>query len=175
MDTLFFALRPPEALASEIGRLANRSKQLFGLKGPAIPAPRLHITLSYLGLHAGDLVALAEKAAEGLSARPVEVTFDRMVSFKGKPGNQPLVLVGGEQLIGLRFLQRQLALELKRVGLASAAKAPFTPHITLLYDRVTVPETPIDPITWTVRELVLVQSVVGLGRHIDLRTWPLLG
>lgn len=174
MDTLFFAIRPPASLASEIARLAGRSKELFGLKGAAMPAERLHVTLSYVGLHAPDLVALAERALTGFAARPVEVTFDRMASFKGKPGNHPLVLQGGPALTGLRFLQRQLALELKRVGLASAAKASFSPHVTLLYDRVVVPETPVDPFTWTVRELVLVQSVVGQGRHIDLKAWPFL-
>lgn len=175
MDTLFFAVRPPAALASEITRLALRAKDLFGLKGAPIPAERLHVTLAYLGLHTADLVAIAEKAAAALAARPIEITFDRMASFKGKPGNHPLVLQGGAVLTGLRFLQRQLALELKRVGLASAAKASFMPHLTLLYDRVVVPDTPIDPVSWTVRELVLVQSLVGQGRHIDLKAWPLLG
>lgn len=175
MDTLFFAIRPPEFLAREIARLAARSKELFGLKGAPIPAERLHVTLAYVGLHGAELTAVAEKAAAGLAARPVEVAFDRMASFKGKPGNHPLVLQGGPALTGLRFLQRQLALELKRVGLAAAAKATFTPHLTLLYDRILVPDTPVDPVAWTVRELALVQSVVGQGRHIDLRTWPLVG
>ncbi|MFT3809036.1 MAG: 2'-5' RNA ligase family protein [Micropepsaceae bacterium] len=174
MDTLFFAIRPPASLASEIARLAERSKGLFNLKGAPIPAERLHVTMAYIGLHAADLVAVAERAAAGLAAKPIDVTFDRMVSFKGKPGNHPLVLQGGPALNGLRFLQRQLALEIKRVGIPSAAKAGFEPHITLLYDRAVVPETPVDPITWTVRELVLVQSLVGQGRHIDLKAWPLL-
>jgi 2'-5' RNA ligase len=45
---------------------------------------------------------------------------------------------------------------------ALASRSAFTPHVTLLYDRQSVPEACIDePITWTVRDFVLVQTCRG--------------
>ena len=173
-ETLFFALRPPEAIASEITRLAGRARQLFNLKGASIPQERLHATMAYIGPYDRTLIDAATRAMASFQAAPVTVTFDRMLSFKGRPGNAPLVLAGGDGLTGLKFVQKVLASEMKRVGLVAGAKASFVPHVTLLYDRTPVPVTPIDPISWTVREIVLVHSLVGQGRHIDLERWPLL-
>ncbi len=173
-ETLFFAVRPPPAIASEISRLTHRSRDLFGLKGAAIPEERLHATLALVGDYDSALVETASRAMASLQARPLHVTFDRMYSFKGKPGGMPLVLGGGDGVMGLRFLQKLLVSEMRRVGLVGAGKSSFTPHVTLLYDRTPVPETPIDPISWPVREIVLVHSLVGQGRHIDLKTWPLV-
>lgn len=51
----------------------------------------------------------------------------------------------------------------------------FKPHVTLLYDAKNIPEHPVHPVGWTVSELVLVRSYVGLGRHEHLARWPLLG
>jgi len=50
-----------------------------------------------------------------------------------------------------------------------------TPHLTLLYDARRVDEQPIDPIRWTVREFVLVHSLLGQTRYIPLGKWPLRG
>jgi 2'-5' RNA ligase len=35
-----------------------------------------------------------------------------------------------------------------------------------------IPETPIEPINFTIREFVLVNSLIGQGRHDVLRRWP---
>ncbi len=174
VETLFFALRPPEAIASEIARLTTRARQLFNLKGASIPAERLHATMAYIGPYDRTLIEAANRAMAAFQASRVQVTFDRMLSFKGRAGNAPLVLGGGDALTGLKFVQKVLTSEMRRVGLVTASKASFVPHVTMLYDRNIVPETPIDPITWAVNEIVLVHSLVGQGRHIDLERWPLL-
>jgi 2'-5' RNA ligase len=57
--------------------------------------------------------------------------------------------------------------------LARWAKGVFTPHVTLLYDGMSVAEQPVDPISWTVGEFVLVHSLLGQTRHIILDRWPL--
>jgi 2'-5' RNA ligase len=46
----------------------------------------------------------------------------------------------------------------------------FTPHVTLLYDKRSVEEQPIEPISWNVREFALIHSMNG---HTHLARWPL--
>jgi 2'-5' RNA ligase len=50
-----------------------------------------------------------------------------------------------------------------------------TLHVTLLYDKRVVDEQPIEPISWTVREFVLVRSLHGQTRHTDVARWQLRG
>jgi 2'-5' RNA ligase len=45
--------------------------------------------------------------------------------------------------------------------------------MTLLRDPHRVPEHPIQPISWMVREFLLVLSLIGQKRHIHLGRWPL--
>jgi 2'-5' RNA ligase len=49
----------------------------------------------------------------------------------------------------------------------------FTPHLTLLYDHRSVPEQQIEPVSWVVREIVLVDSWVGQTKHVVHVRWPL--
>jgi 2'-5' RNA ligase len=75
---------------------------------------------------------------------------------------------GSESLIAF---QQALGAAMLRAGLRPDRS--FTPHVTLLYDDALVTETPIEPIRWTVGELVLVHSLLGQTRHIPLARWPL--
>jgi len=50
-------------------------------------------------------------------------------------------------------------------------KPQWTPHVTLLYDAQRIAENAIAPVTWTVRELVLVHSRRGEGRYVQLGRW----
>ena len=62
------------------------------------------------------------------------------------------------------------------VGLSRLHLSGFTPHVTLLYDRQSVPESGIgEPITWMVGEFVLVRSLYGLSEHVHCARWPLRG
>jgi 2'-5' RNA ligase len=47
--------------------------------------------------------------------------------------------------------------------------------MTLLYDSRVVRERPIEPIRIDVQDFVLVHSLVGRRRHIELARWPLRG
>ena len=57
-----------------------------------------------------------------------------------------------------------------RRGLRRLANTNFTPHVTLLYDAHGVEEYPIEPISWTVKEFVLIRSLKG---HVHLARWSL--
>jgi 2'-5' RNA ligase len=80
------------------------------------------------------------------------------------------VLFGDEGLRELRRFRRMLGAAMTRKGLRRRAAGDFTPHVTLLYDRREVEELPIEPISWTVRDFVLVHSRQG---HLHLARWPL--
>ena len=51
----------------------------------------------------------------------------------------------------------------------------YTPHVTLLHDGRHIEAEPVEPIGWTVREIVLVHSPVGQTTHRHLMRLPLRG
>ena len=73
---------------------------------------------------------------------------------------------------GVTALQHALGTALAKAGLAAR---PSAPHLTLLYDACRVDEQAIDPVGWTVREFVLVHSLLGQTTYIPLGRWPLRG
>ena len=167
---LFLAIVPDPATAERIHRLAGVLKRAHRLDGRLIAPDRLHISLfSLTGLPDRQICA-AREAASGVKIEPFEVSFDRTTSFRGGPGNRPFVLVGENGLRGLQSLRQMLAAALTRGGLRRVANTNFTPHVTLLYDARSAEEYPVEPIIWTVAELVLVHSLKG---HQHIARWGL--
>jgi 2'-5' RNA ligase len=176
VDQLFFAILPDAAAAGEMSRLAQRLCGEHRLRARPLAAERFHVTLFPLGSYAGvpsHIVAMATEAAGSLAAPPFRVTFDSAMSFSRNAGKKPLVLQGGEGLAALLEFRAQLALAMAKAGFGGLSKSKYTPHVTLLYDEHAVAEQAVPPIGWTVSELVLVHSLVGLTRHERLGTWPL--
>jgi 2'-5' RNA ligase len=173
-DSLFFALFPDAAAAARIGELTRQLRDKHALTGRPHAAERLHVSLHGLGEYPSfpkDIAARAVEAAAGVTLPPFEIAFDRVMSFSGKPGQLPLVLrVDG--VAGVMALQNALGNALAKTGLGARQSAP---HLTLLYDARRVGEQPIDPIRWTVREFVLVHSLLGQTTYIPLGKWPLRG
>ena len=177
-DRLFFGLRPDTSVPPRLTQIAERLRTGHGLKGKPLPPERFHVTLVHLGDYHGvptGLVKTATAAAATVVAPPFEAVFDRAGSFSGKPRNHPLVLRGGRGLDQLAALQQALAGALQQAGLGRHASGPFTPHVTLLYDAQILPEVAIEPVGWTVKEFVLVHSLLGQTRYILLGRWPMRG
>ncbi|HEX4179817.1 MAG TPA: 2'-5' RNA ligase family protein [Caulobacteraceae bacterium] len=177
-DRLLFLIYPDEATAARIAALAARLRNQLGLHGHPHAQDRFHITLQHIGDYAGlpaDLVALARQAASALTIRPFQVNFDRAASFDSQPRNLPFVL-RGDELGELVAFNDALAVAMKRTGsrLGKRVKLNFTPHVTLLYDDRSIAELPIEPIGWTVREFVLVHSLIGQTQHKVLGRWSLV-
>jgi 2'-5' RNA ligase len=101
--------------------------------------------------------------------------FDRVGSFSRKARNMPLVLLGEDGLVTVEALQHALSLAMAQIGLGHGGREHYTPHLTLLYDDRHVAVRPIEPITWTAREFVLVRSLIGQSRHEVLARLPLRG
>jgi 2'-5' RNA ligase len=83
------------------------------------------------------------------------------------------LLQPSEPVIGLLTLQRALARSVLPPAVQRDAERSFSPHVTLFYGGPTGSTVPIDPISWTAEELVLIHSVHGKGVHNDLARWPL--
>jgi len=167
---LFLAAVPDASTAVQIRHRAGILRRAHHLEGRLIEPNGLHVSLFFLGGLAERHVQLACGAAADVRTGPFAVSFDRAVSFRGKPGNRPFVLFGGGGLRQLTSFRRMLAAAMTRVGWRRRANMIFTPHITLLYDAREVEEHPIAPIGWTVREFVLIHSMRG---HVHLARWPL--
>jgi 2'-5' RNA ligase len=176
-DGLFFAVYPDAAAAERIAALAQELRREHGLKGKPHVASRLHVTLHHLGNHVGLpplLVSAANEAAAEVAAAPFVVGFDRVASFK-RAVRLPFVLRGGDGVEALLAFQQLLGAALKKAGLGPWVHPQFIPHLTLLYDNRCVAEQRVDPIVWTVREFVLVRSLLGRSQHVPLARWALTG
>jgi 2'-5' RNA ligase len=173
---LFFAVFPDGTAARRIAERVRGLRSRHGLTGAGLATDRFHVSLKGLAAWEGApppaLVADAGAAAASLDLRAFDVQFDFAMSFKGSRDRRPFVLVGGEGVVGLEMLKDQLDEAIARRTGIRAPRA-FTPHLTLLYDRKLVAEHPIEPIRWTVRALVLVESLRGQGLYIRRGVWPL--
>lgn len=175
-DRLFFAVFPDTTAAAHIAAIAKALRSQHGLRGKPLHTDRFHVTLHHLGDYAGlpgDLVAKAGQAAMRVDLPAFEVAFDSASSFSRQPRNRPFVLRGDAGVASLQNLQSELGKGMAACGMARLVEHKFTPHATLLYDDRAVAPQPIEPIAWTVREFVLVHSLLGKTEHRILGRWPL--
>ncbi|MCO5979210.1 2'-5' RNA ligase family protein [Ideonella oryzae] len=178
-DRLFFALQPTDAACAQIAALSQRLRESHGLNSKPIAPERLHITLHHLGDHAGvpaDVVEAAGRAAARVVCAPFDVVLDHAMSFRIRRDKAPFVLrtAASHEAAVLDF-QRQLGQSMALEGLGHSVDVRFTPHVTLTYAPRELPESPVEPVQWTVREFVLIHSLLGRTQHRVLARWPLSG
>jgi RNA 2',3'-cyclic 3'-phosphodiesterase len=177
-DLLFFALRIGAKNAARVAELCDRLCHENGLRGRRIGADLLHITLRGVGAYDGLPHFIIERACEAgakVSTAPFPLMFNRAMSFNSGRGKRPLVLCPSHDLAGLFKLHFALGEAMKRARVGRHLRSHFSPHMTLLYDSRVVRELPIEPILINVQDFVLVHSIVGRHRHIELARWPLRG
>jgi len=179
-DRLFLACLPDPATAARIYALAEELKDSRKLEGTLTRAEHLHVTLFHLGDWNGlpDLiVSSAQTAAKEIAAAPFDVAFDRAQSLGNSTGVYPFVLLGDDGPTALRRFRQLLGAALTRHGLGGAVQASeFRPHVTLLRDARRIGRVPLaPPVSWSVRDFVLVHSLLGRTTHIHLARWPLQG
>ncbi|HEY5336803.1 MAG TPA: 2'-5' RNA ligase family protein [Rhizomicrobium sp.] len=175
-ERIFFAALPDEKAAARIHVLAENLKAEHGFTGNLILPEHLHVTLFHLGDWAAlpeEIVNLASGAASQVDAPAFDVTFKRAESFRNSAGVYPFVLTGEKGAPQWRALHDALRIALTNAGLGGATRGEFLPHITLAYDPVRVKPLPIAPITWTVRDFVLIHSQLGKTMHHHFGRWPL--
>ncbi len=171
---LFFAVRLDEAAAAAAIAVPQAADR--GPRGHPVVAERLHITLHWLREHVElppELVKRAIAAGRSVEMDRFDVIFDRVESLGDAAQPGPLVLRSHDRLASLRRFQRGLAAAMTDAGIGEYVRSSFKPHVSLLYGGPFVASRPIAPIRWAVSELLLIRSVVGAGRHIELGRWPL--
>ena len=180
-DRLFFALFPSDEAIPQIVKTSQQLRDAHGLTGKSLSNDRLHVTLHHVGDYAGGLpvgvVEAAQEVASTIAMPAFDVTFDRAMSFAGSPRNKPFVLRGNERhdggLAALMAFQKAFYLAMCRAGFQGPrANAKFAPHVTLMYDDQGIPEQAVEPVSWTAHDFVLVHSLLGQTRHINLGRWP---
>jgi 2'-5' RNA ligase len=177
-DRLFFAVFPDRPAAARAGDVAQHLRDQHALRGRPIALSHLHVSLHGVGQYPGipnGVVARACDAAAMVSADAFPIVFDHACSLVIKQRMLPLVLLAEALPAPLFALRLKLGAAMARQGLQSGPAHSFTPHMTLLYDMRQIATCAIEPVTWTVRELVLVHSRHGETRHIWLGRWPLRG
>jgi 2'-5' RNA ligase len=174
-DRLILVLYPENAAVLSIDEERRLLMQRHGLSGRLVRADLLHMTM----IHIGDFIGLprgvlsaATEAMTAVRAQAFDVVLDRTLSFLGQPGVLPFVLLA-EPAEPLMAFQKALCAALAKAGVRHKSGAQFTPHVTLLRDRISVTEQPIEPTRWTAREFVLAHSLLGRAQHIPLGRWSL--
>ena len=176
LHNVFFGTRPPAAAAVPITRVGQELVRSQRLVAKLLPPERLHVSLFSVGGFSGAyppaVINAAKAVADTVSMAPFTVAFNRVTSFAGGNGRQALVLTGDEGVAGLVRFQQVLSLAMKKAGLGLRQKERFTPHVTMMYADHKC-DFAIEPISWTVDEFVLVDSLWGQSRHVQLGRWPL--
>jgi 2'-5' RNA ligase len=176
IDPLFFAIYPEPRAASQATQVAQRFHDASGLKCSLIPPEGLHISLHSLGKYFGPRHANLTRGCEAAAAvrfSPFKVKFDRVTTFKGRPGSRPFVLYGGGE--ALAEFWNVLGTAMTKAGMGRLVNTSYTPHVTLLYAKGRIPEETVESIEWIVREFVLVRSLHGQTQHVPLARWALRG
>jgi 2'-5' RNA ligase len=170
---LFFAILLDAAVATEISKLGVGLDRQYGIHGDPLRPDRLHITLHVLGEYderPDEEIDMAKRVGDLVRATQFDVVFDRAMTFNTE--SHPYVLrVSQDTDQAIRDFWLKLGMEIANVR---PFRAPsFTPHMTLSYKGNVTREHSIEPIRWTAREFVLINSHVGKTYHEHVGRWPL--
>ncbi|MFZ2281714.1 MAG: 2'-5' RNA ligase family protein [Prosthecobacter sp.] len=174
VTSVFLAILPDQVAAEQIARCACEVKARHGLKGAPRPTGRFHVTLHTFD-HAPHALERSVQMAQMVAAKvvkgvsPFEVRFDRVKSFSEKKSNCPCVLADREGNEALRAFASRLKREMGKPA------GHFTPHVTLLYDDTIVKEEYVEPVIWTVHEIVLLKAIMKRKTFQELGRWTLQG
>ena len=170
-DRLFFAVRPDVETVEAICSARRKLCEKAGLSGPEVPPEQLHVPLWRVGDY---VVPPTEEDIDGIvrQAGTVEMPPFRLSFRCAKSlGRGALVLCGGRGSADLEKLSIRLRDALTPPG-AERGRA-FLPHMTLMRSETLLPERRIRAIGWTVREIVLVHSLLGKATHRLVGCLPL--
>jgi 2'-5' RNA ligase len=176
---LFLAVFPDSRTAQSIINLGNAFRQNYELRGKLRPQTHLHVSLYHIGNtnHVSDkLVEVVSRVCKPVASicRPFEISFDRVFSFRGTSVNHPLVLAHEDSgNDGVKNLQKSIHAEFAKYTGSGGRISKIKPHVTLLYDKQEIDAKHIEPVHWTVKEIVLIRSEVGATKYHRLGNWIL--
>ncbi len=170
-DRLFFAVFPDVETVDAICSVQRKLCEKAGLSGTEVPPEQLHVTLWRVGDYvvpptAEDIDGILRRAGT-VEMPPFRLSFRCAKSVS----RGALVLCGGRGSAELEKLSIRLRDALTPPG-AERGRA-FLPHMTLMRSETLLPERRIRAIGWTVREIVLVHSLLGRATHRPVGRLPL--
>lgn len=169
---VFFALRPDAQAHQQADRLLQQLRKERVVLGQPVEEDRRHVTLRDIGGFFDQMprshFSIAKTAAATVRVEPFQLAFDLLHCTKGQMLLRPS---GGAHLLDV--LHRRLNEALIGAGMRRWLTWNFRPHMTLCHDAGALQERYVDPVTWTVREFVLIESLYGLHRHVERGRWPL--
>lgn len=162
-----FALRPPAWVCAAIGRIRDSIADLTAL----VADPRIHATLAItedFPSFPSGLVQPLRRIGETTAAEPFTATFDQLNRSPHSAALRPQ-----HRIAGFQSLAAALDGPLARLGVR---RRDWTcnAHVTLGYGRGVSGSRAIAPVGWNATDFVLIHSVVGETRHIELGRWPLV-
>lgn len=164
---LFFAF----GIAASVRRRVSGFRDGLGPATSLVSDARLHLTLGITD----DYARLPRAAADRLLAIGSTIAADpvplRLDQLSGGPAS--VALCPRRRIPPLTALTGTLH---RRMDAAGLLRPGWTcrPHVTLLYRAGRPFVRATDPICWTATEFVLIHSIVGGHRHIELGRWPLI-
>lgn len=175
-DNLFVALRPPDIIAWDLRDVGLGLQERHDLEGKLRPVSHLHLTLFHVGKFTGlpsDIVEASRRACGAVASvgRSFDLMVDQATCFGTGGKNIPLVLTSRGRNPHLDLLYRRLVLQFAKEGLSASKARKFEPHITLSYLKRSFSTEPIDPLAWTVNDFVLIHSLIGQTKYIELGRW----
>ena len=153
IERLFFGLWPDAGAAGALHALARSQVERTG--GRITAADSIHLTLVFIGHVPAAHVDALRAPAQGVAGPPFEFRLDRIGHWvrNGIAWAAPSVVPSA--MAGLQF---RLSAWVSAQGVTIDTRS-FRPHVTLLRKAArSVSLDPIEPITWHVREYVLVRS-----------------
>lgn len=161
---LFFALWPDAGVRSAI---VDRRAALGRLPGRRVPDENLHLTLVFLGNQPKDRIEEILDAGSAVGGQAFELRLDRFGHFP----RSRVVWLGGEAPEAAAGLADALSARMESIGV-KVDRRPWRPHVTLFRKVSRRPRFPeIEPVTWSVRDFALVESIPGRPYQV-LRSWP---
>jgi 2'-5' RNA ligase len=168
-DKVYFALRPD---AESLGRLTALAEEL-SIAFPLTARPdfgTLHVSVVGLG-HAADMLAehylVAAEVGRAIRFPPFRLLFTRLMSFGIGRRQMPLALIADDDSAeDVNDLATMLRGELLARGFPPRGRVGGHAHMTLLYDRVRIPEVVLEtPIVLSADGIALIRNHHGEGRH----------
>jgi 2'-5' RNA ligase len=164
----FFALWPD---ADARAALADRLSALVPAGARATHPHDLHLTLAFLGPLSPEMLACAERAADGVQCDPFELKIDCVGHF---PRAHVLWCGPAAPPESLSTLVTDLQRRLAAYGLPPDPR-PYRPHITVAR-RASAPASTTwpTPLSWLAGEFALAAGDAGaVPRYRIRRRWPL--
>jgi 2'-5' RNA ligase len=169
----FFALLPDAEAKSRIESLAHDlHKQLRPVR-PLREPDQYHVTLRGIAAPDGPFgqsIAMARTVADAIRKTSFAVMFNQAASFGAAP-NYAFSLTTRADLLAANSLSATLLDALRHAGLKVDGSS-FQPHVTVFYDPKRREPIDVPPLSWYVREFVLIESIDN-RKYVILDSWPL--